>query len=409
MKILLLSTFGNFGGASVCALRLFEALKKHQVQVDLRVIRAPDDDIAKSIFPVNPLNKLRIFFLFAYERFRVLLNVSHRKYLYKFSIGFTGVDLVNNPHVIDADIVHLHWINFSFVSIQDIHKISLLKPVVWTFHDMWAFTGGCHYALNCKNYETSCDICFYLKGPSLSLSVQQFKIQHLRKNQFKALTTSRWLGSTAKESTVLKGWSVDVLPTPINIEVFKPLNKTGLRQKYDLNDHDFYVLFGAVDLRDERKGFELLLKAFRELKIRISNLHLLTFGKSNFANGDFNVTSFGSIASNAKLNEIYNLADVFVLPSLQDNLPNTVMESLSAGTPVVSFNSGGVIDMIDHKQNGYVCESWEPEELAIGIEYFVEESKRKEAGLLARKKIVSEFSEEVLVPKYLQLYENLLR
>ena len=406
MKILLLSTFGNYGGAAVCAIRLLKALKKHDVDAELRVLMAYDNQAAKPILYASFINRARIFLDFALDRLKVLFRISDRKYLYKFSTGQAGINLVNNRHVIQADIIHLHWVGFSFTSIRTIQLLSKLKPVIWTFHDMWAFTGGCHYSSDCINFKKVCDDCFYLKDSSLSKKIQEEKLRGWSRDQFKILTTSNWLAEEARSSRIFDKWEVNVLPTPIDTRVFYPLIKDELRIRYKLADSDYYVLFGAVDLKDERKGFKLLLEAFNILNNRIPNLHLITFGKGDAKIDRYKVTSFGSVSSHKKLNEIYNLSDIFVLPSIQDNLPNTVMEALSCGVPVVSFNSGGVVDMVEHKQNGYIVDTYNVEELVAGIMYFLSEEIRRRAGVEARKKIDEHFSEGRLIPEYISLYQS---
>ena len=405
MKVLLLSTFGNYGGAAVCAIRLFEALKKHDIDVDLRVLMVSDDQVAKPILYASFINRARIFLDFALDRLKVLFRINDRKFLYKFSTGQAGINLVRNRHVLQSDIIHLHWVGFSFTSIRTIQLLSKLKPVIWTFHDMWAFTGGCHYSSDCVNFKKVCDDCFYLKDSSLSEKIQEEKLHGWSRDQFKILTTSNWLAEEARSSRIFNKWEVNVLPTPIDTKVFYPLIKDELRIRYKLSVSDYYVLFGAVDLEDERKGFRLLLEAFNILNDRIPNLHLITFGKGEVKIDRCKVTSFGSVSSQKKLNDIYNLSDIFVLPSIQDNLPNTVMEALSCGVPVVSFNSGGVVDMVEHRKNGYIIDKFDPEGLVTGMEYFLSEEIRKAAGLKARKKIVTHFSEEKLIPEYISLYQ----
>lgn len=405
MKVLILSTFGHYGGAAVCAKRHYLALKKHGLDVDLRVVQFYDDSQIRSIFKDTFLNRLKIKLSFIMERLQVLFNVSHKKYLYKFSVG-SGLKLSTHPLVEQADIIHLHWINFGFVSIREIARLSEKKKVFWTQHDMWSFTGGCHYALHCEKYQNTCDDCFYLKNNKFSKDIQAQKLQSWSQNSFNLLTTSNWLAQCAGNSTVFHNWNINVLPTPIDTNIYKPLDNGDLKEEYDLDPNDFYILFGAVDLKDERKGFSYLLAALSSLKESIPNMHLLTFGKQPDHIFDGKATSMGQISSEEKLNEIYNLADVFVLPSIQDNLPNTVMEAMSCGLPVVAFDCGGVSDMVSHHENGFLAPNKDSNALAEGIIHFQDEKKRVNAGKRARQKIESFFSDAVLVPKYIELYNR---
>ncbi|MEQ8556266.1 MAG: glycosyltransferase [Cyclobacteriaceae bacterium] len=409
MKVLILSTFGHYGGAATCSKRLYLALKKQGVDVDLRVVQFYDGYQIKSILKDSFFNKLKVKVQFIRERLQVLFRVSDQRYLYKFSPGLPGLKLSDHPIVLNADIIHLHWVNFGFVSIPEIAALAKMKTVIWTQHDMWSFTGGCHYALHCENYQSTCEDCFYLKNSSFSKAIQANKINIWSKNSFKLLTTSHWLGECAAKSKIFNDWDVDILPTPIDTTVFKPMDKPETKQKYDLGPDEFYVLFGAVDLNDERKGFRYLVEALNMLKERIPNMHLITFGKQAGDVFDGKVTELGHIDSEEKLNEIYNLADVFVLPSIQDNLPNTVMEALSCAVPVVAFDCGGVSDMITHQVNGFLAPNKNSKALAEGIGYFKDEEKRATASVKAREKVVSTFSEEVVVPKYLVLYNQTIK
>ncbi len=409
MKILILSTFGHYGGAATCSKRLYLALKKHGVDVDLRVVQFYDGHQIKSILSHSFFSKLRIKLQFILERFLVLFKVSDKQYLYKFSPGSNGIKLSDHPLVVNADIIHLHWISFGFVSIKEVATLAKKKKVIWTQHDMWSFTGGCHYALHCENYQSTCDDCFYLKDSRYSKAIQTKKINSWDRNIFKLLTTSHWLGECASKSKVFNGWDVSILPTPIDTTVFRPIDKLKIKKKHTLDPDEYYVLFGAVDLQDERKGFKYLVEALHMLKEKIPNMHLITFGKQTREVFDGKVTAMGQIDSEEEMIEIYNLADVFVLPSIQDNLPNTVMEAMSCGVPVVAFDCGGVSDMVSHQENGFLAPNKDAKVLAEGISYFDNKKKRISAGAKAREKVLSAFSEDVLIPKYLELYNQTIK
>lgn len=409
MKILILSTFGNYGGAAVCSKRLKGALEKHGVEVKLGVLHAYDDSTSIFILNSNLFQKLRKWVFFILERLEILLSISRYKHLYKFSSGSMGTDILNNPHVIEADLIHLHWVHFGFLSIEQIAQLANKKPILWTLHDMWAFTGGCHYAMGCTLYKKECTNCFYLKNSKLSQRIQSQKIQQWSNASFRVVATSKWLADSASESTVFENQTVKVLSTPIDTSVFSPLDKKKLRSKYQLTLDQYFVLVGAVDLSDERKGFEYLKESLQYLSETISNLHLLTFGKMNqeLVKG-IESTSFGQISDLESLNEIYNLADVFVLSSVQDNLPNTVMEAMSCGVPVASFDCGGVGDMVKHLKTGYLSKNGDSKDLANGIRFVLEELNPQQASISSRSTILEQYSEEVIVKQHLQVYNELI-
>ncbi|WP_421877811.1 glycosyltransferase [Marinoscillum sp.] len=410
MKVLLLSTFGNYGGAAVCSKRLYQALRKQGVDVELGVLHAFDGIESRFLFNSQPIGFLKKWFYFILERLTVLFSIRMNKNLYRFSTGVTGPNLLNNPMIQKADVIHLHWISFGFLTIQQIKELSRIKPVIWTMHDMWAFTGGCHYALGCTMYKQHCDSCFYLKRPELAKQVHAKKMEAWSGDvAFKLVGTSSWIANCASDSTIFHHYEVDTLSTPIDTELFCPLNKTDLRKKFQLPANKHYLLIGAVDFGDDRKGFKFLKLALEELIERFPNLHLLTFGKINqeFLQS-IECTSFGQVSDLRYLNEIYNLADLFVLSSVQDNLPNTVMEAQSCGLPVVAFKSGGVVDMITHKVTGYIAENGNAKDLAEGIAYLLQQDNLRTYANNARQKILDTYSEDIIVEQHLSAYRKLL-
>ena len=411
MKVVVLSTFGEYGGAAVCAKRLAIALNKHHVSAKLFTIHKYNGSTSFPLLNRSIWNWIYKWWKFIIERLFIFSQVKSKGYLYKFSSANIGLDILNNPVIQEADIIHLHWINFGFLSIKQIAELSKVKPVIWTMHDMWAFTGGCHYSMTCQEFQQECKGCFYLGDSKLSNQVWSSKMAYWSNEVlFKLAGTSNWLTNEAKKSAVFANYDVAVLPTPIDTSLFVPLEQIDSFKGLSKKDGEYYVLFGAVDLKDERKGFKYLLSALEILKSYNLNIHLITFGHmegDNMLSG-IKSTAFGSISDLKELNCLYNFADVFVLPSIQDNLPNTVMESMSTGTPVVAFNCGGVVDMIDHKQNGYIAELKNSNDLAEGIAQFQESELNLSASRLARTKVLEKFSEKVVVQKHMQIYNEVI-
>ncbi len=410
MKVLILSTFGNYGGASVCSRRLAEAMSKHNVDVKLACIHKHSNSIAQSVFDKPRLASLYAWILFCLERLIVLFSIVKQKYLYKFSSSAYGINILNSTLVKEADIIHLHWVNFGFLSIESIAKLAKQKPVIWTLHDMWAFTGGCHYALECSNYKALCSNCFYLRNDKIAESIQAKKVTYWKEININIAATSRWLAQCAKQSTIFNNREIDVLSTPIDTDLFRPKsNRDALLLTYGLERDKYYILIGAVDLTDERKGMLYLFDAITEAKHHTLDIHILTFGQlPKNALQQHAHTSFGSISDQEMLVDIYNLADVFILTSVQDNLPNTVMEALSCGVPVVAFDCGGVNDMVEHKVNGYLAENRNVNDLASGLHYFHDNKVRSKAGQNAREKVLNTYSEDALVRQHVETYEQII-
>lgn len=406
MKILFLNTFGGTGGAPVAAKRLKTALEQAGHEVRMGVIFSPDQDTFRMTGNAA-ISHWLAWFWFILERLNVWRMITSSKYLYRFSTGNRGTHFKNHPAVQAADVIHLHWVNFSMLGIRQIAELSRLKPVIWTLHDMWAFTGGCHYSLECQLYTSDCSECFYLKkGSKRALQILKEKESNWNELSISIVTCSKWLARCASQSSLFRNREVVAIGNAIDPGVFLPLDTNRIRKSNQLDQSAFYVLSGAMDFSDERKGMNHLMEAIRLVSEKVKNLHLLTFGKvENFIPG-VQFTAFGRITDTRRLVEIYNMADVFVLPSIQDNLPNTVMESMACGIPVVAFDCGGVADMIEHQVNGYLAQNKNVQDLAAGILTFLDKSTREKAAEHAREKICNEFSGAIIAEKYSSLYEQ---
>ena len=281
---------------------------------------------------------------------------------------------------------------------------------------MWLFTGGCHYDENCGRYSVGCGQCPILgskKINDLSFSVLNRKKKYWANNNLTVVASSHWLYDCAKSSELLKNARVEEIPIGINLEDFTPTNKEFAREKLLLPQNKKLVLFGAVNaVKDKRKGFKYLIDALKILGDKKDEIELVVFG-SNFSkdvdNCDLKVNYLGHINDDKKISQIYSAADVFVAPSIQDNMPTTVMESLACGTPAVAFDVGGMSSMIEHKKNGYLSKPLDVNDLANGIKWVI--SNDADYGLLSRnsrEKIEKEFNIQNITKKYIDLYRDIL-
>ena len=351
----------------------------------------------------------RLPFIFFQER--------DRSVRFAFSEANLGTDISQNPLVLNADILHLHWTNRGFLSIQNLRKIlDLGKPTLWTLHDMWTFTGGCHYTGGCENFQDQCGNCPILRKPSPNdLSRKGWRRKEQLYKSIKNLnfvTCSNWLAETAKKSALIADFPVICIPNPINTSLYKSAAKASSRKKWKINPDSNILLFGAANINDQRKGLKYLLKALDHYKNNFEeDLELVMFGKNtSFDTNEipFKVYSLPLISSQDDLIELYSLADIFIHPSLDDNLPNMVMESLSCSTPVVAFKTGGLSDLVDHKLNGYLAEYKSAADFSTGINWIL---NHPDIGFLknnARQKVESNFSNEIIAKKYLELYRSIL-
>ena len=396
VKIVIINTSERTGGAAVAAGRLGKALEQAGIQVD------------KLVRKDTWLNRFRFY----WERLIIFLcNHLNRKNLFAVSIANTGTDLLGHPLVEEADIIHLHWINQGFLSLRDIERlVKLNKPIVWTMHDMWPCTGICHHARDCEKFQMGCESCFFLKskGKDLSTSVFDKKLSLYKEANITFVGCSRWLSGRAKKSYLLRDKTVLSIPNPIDTEVYHPMDQDMTRELLGLPSGKRLLLFGALNVTDKRKGIDYLIEALR--KIEKQDVELVVFGQvKDDIRGLFPVPihSMGYLSDESKIVALYNAVDMFITSSLEENLPNTIMESMACGTPCVGFEIGGIPEMIDHKINGYIASYKDASDLANGIQWVLEQDQLALSDACV-KKVQENYTEEVIVMKYLSLYQNIL-
>jgi glycosyltransferase involved in cell wall biosynthesis len=317
---------------------------------------------------------------------------------------------------INPNIINLHWVSSGYLQIETIAKFN--KPIVWTLHDMWAFTGGCHYNQDCDRYTVSCGSCPQLgssKDWDLSRWVWQRKAKAWKNLNLTIVALSSWLHKCASSSSLFKDLPIELIPNSLDTEIYRPINKQVARELLRLPQDKQLVLFGAIkSTSDKRKGFHLLQPALQELSQSAwqGRLELVIFGASQPENQPdlgFKCHYLGTLNDDLSLALAYSAADVFVLPSIQDNLPNTIMEAISCGTPSVAFNIGGMPDMIEHEKNGYLAQPYKIEDLAQGIAWVLEnEERHQKLSYRAREKVEQEFTLEIQANRYLSLFNKIL-
>jgi len=412
MKILIVNASDIEGGAARAAYRLHRALIEAEVDSQMLVqdkksddytVIGPETKVQKAIAKLRPtLDNLPV------KRYK-----NRTKTLFSPAwLPFSGtVDKINQ---INPDIVHLHWICGGMMRIEDIARIK--APIVWSLHDMWAFTGGCHYNEDCEGYKKSCGNCKVLgsnKQNDLSSKIFNRKQKvFISKRDLTIIGLSSWLNECSRNSILLKDKLHINLPNPINTNIFKPFDKERSRELWNLPKDKKLVLFGAIGATsDPRKGFNQLTEALQKLNKNL-NIELVVFGSSQPQNAPefgFKTHYLGQLNDDISLVTLYNAVDVMVVPSLQENLSNTIMESLACGVPVVAFDVGGNSDMIEHQLNGYLAKPFESEDLADGIKWVLNAPNYKELCKNAREKVVREFDSKLVAEKYIKLYRELVR
>ena len=417
MKVLILNTSSNIGGAAVAAHRLKNALLKIGVEAKMLVRDGKERD-SVSLMTHSWWGRKINLFRFYWERLVIFLcNHFNRKELFRVSIANTGSDISLRKDISEADIIHLHWINQGFLSLSDIEKlVKMGKKIVWTMHDMWACTGICHHARNCSAYTSECRNCFYLnggnsRGKDLSTTIFYQKKRIYSNANMTFVCCSQWLKGKAQKSLLLQGKPIIAIPNPIDMSKFYPQDKKSSREYFRLPPNKELLLFGALNVTDERKGVSYLLKALNALKSS-RNIGLVIFGNIKSQIEELvpvPIFAVGYLSDEKEIACLYNAVDAFVSSSLDENLPNTLMESLACGTPCVGFRTGGIPEMIEHKKNGYVAEYGSAEDLARGIQWVLDYPDKEALSRACVEKVEKEYAEEVVARKYLECYQYLCR
>lgn len=308
----------------------------------------------------------------------------------------------------EFDIINLHWIA-GFIDIKTMPIFFSGKKIFWTLHDMNPFTGGCHYAQDCTRYENTCHDCPQL-GPGSKDIVNHawnIKKENYRHLDLTVITPSKWLGNCSRNSALLGRFSQYVVPNGLDLEDYQPIDRLQARQTLGLPNDAKIVLFGASAIGDYRKGFDLFLEAITRLPsiLKEVKIVLIAFGHSvhlDKINIPYKFIHLGHLNSTKQLRAAYSAADVFVISTREDNLPNTVLESLACGTPIVGFDLGGLPDLIEHQKTGYLAPFPDIDEMAKGIKWVL--SHYGELRSYCRQKAINEFSLDLQARRYRDLY-----
>lgn len=417
MKILHVNTYDGNGGAGRACLRLNQALNDAGVESKILVSYKFGSDPQILSLSNSPLTKMRAVYRIFAERYWSKWVTKSLKT--PFSLQWFGRSILKNRHVQEADIIHIHWINHGFLTPKFIAELNELdKPVVWTFHDSNAFTGGCHVRYGCEYYHRECGNCPLLKisGPDdLSHRIWLRKEKAYTQLNFSVIAPSKWMADSVKFSSLLGTRKITIIPNTLETDIFKPYVKADAKKILKIKPEKFVMMSGFMPSKnDKHKGTEYLEAALNILSKRTGidskNIEIVVFGnkpdqqeKSVFP---FKTTWLGTINKDEHLAKCYSAADVFILPSLEDNLPNTVLESLACATPVVAFRTGGIPDMIKHMENGYLAAYQSVEDIADGLEWLYNHDDASTIQKAARQTVLSKFSETIIASQHIDLYND---
>jgi len=413
MRILQVSTIAQLAGAGIAAYRLQQGLRCLGADAWMLVNRQRSAD-PYVVTPAAKTDKLLARLAPLLDRLPGQLSGLDMD---RVSASWVPDRLVHRVSAVAPDILNLHWVNDGFMRIETLPR--LRQPVVWTLHDMWAFSGGEHYVGDSRRYI---DGYTAANRPPRESGVDVHRWIWRRKRKAWAgledrvviAAPSRWMADCARQSALFRDFRVEVLPNGIDHERFHPVEHAVARRILGLPEDRKLILFGAGSATsDRRKGFHLLVEALQKLEARVNPAayELVVFGASAGDNPCTMKTHYlGRLEDEISMALVYAAADVFVAPSLEDNLPNTVLESLACGTPVVAFDTGGIPDMVEHEVNGYLAACFDVDDLANGLVRVLEDNERwRQLADAGRRKVVRQFTLQASARNYLGLYEELLK
>jgi len=417
MRVLIVNTSERTGGAAVAANRLMKALNASGVKAKMLVREKISDDL--TVVPVKKSWRTRWNFL--WERWCIFCHLHfRRRHLFEIDMANAGTEITRLPEFREADIIHLHWINQGMLSLSGIRRIlDSGKPVVWTMHDAWPATAICHYARGCKNFKRACQRCPLLPSggskKDLSAKIWQRKQRMLEGHNVSFVACSRWLMGQAKESALLRGQNIVNIPNPIDTHIYHQKDQRKAREALDLPTNGKIILFISQRVTDERKGMKYFIEAMHTLvknhpdEAKEISIALLG-GHTEEISAEFDVPVYqlGYMNDDQNIVDAYNASDVFVLPSLEDNLPNTIMEAMACGVPCVGFKVGGIPEEIDHLKNGYVANYRDSANLAQGIYWAIFETDREVVVHECLTKVNHSYSQSSVALRYIEVYNEVI-
>ena len=416
MKVLIVNTSHAAGGAAVAARRLMDALRQNGAEASMLV---RDDGF---------LGRWH----FLWERLVLFVRLGFRReHLFDIDAGISGMDITCRREFREADVIHLHWVNQGMLSLRGLRKIIRSgKPVVWTMHDAWASTAICHLTLGCRQFISQCRQCHYLAhtpNPSPRRGgeggspfnnrwlnrIWRRKQRLLRDSGITFVACSRWLENESKASAMLRGQHIVSIPNPIDTRVFRPGSREDSRREEGLPQDRRLVLFVCQRITNAYKGMDYLIEACRqldtahpEMKYEVSVVLLGSHADEVASLLPFPAIAPGYVSDEQRMARLYRAADVFVLPSLSENLPNTIMEAMACGVPCLGFRVGGIPEEIDHLRTGYVARYRDAADLARGLHWLLYEADRESMVRDCVRKVEQCYSQAAVAVKYTEVYQQ---
>lgn len=419
MKVLLVNTYDRGGAANSCKRLHYGLLTKN---IDSKILlRHKENHWSETFIYMQPhyqpslsvriINKIKRLlkkpFSFKTEREQKFL-ADRTSGLEMFSFPKSRIDITTADLYHEADIINLHWVA-NFLDFQSFFQKSK-KPVVWTLHDMNPLSGGDHY----EEKFLGIDEAGFPKRREISAEEGRFSAENLmikkkvlaRVNNLTIVAPSKWLAAEAAKSEVFKGKKVLHIPYGLDSKIFYPKDRNKSRELFNIPEEKKVILFVADSLVKNRKGLVFLKKAFELLKGE--NFLLCAVGSMpGDAETGKNILELGIIEGEEHMCAAYSAADVFVIPSLMDNLPNTALESIMCGTPVIGFPVGGIPEIVSNGENGLVTKEISVNSLhQTLVEFFnsIESFSREKI----REDAVKKFDSKIQADRYISLFQEIL-
>lgn len=405
MKVLHINQSDIVGGAGIAGYRLHQGLLHQGIDSKLLVgIVKTDDQCVESVNVPSRIDKLLY-------RLTWRLGLNYVNLLSTF-------DISQHKFYQDADVLNFHNLHSDYFNYLAISKLTASKPAIFTLHDMWSFTGHCSYSYDCERWKTGCGKCPYPETyPSINMdnTSLEWNLKNwvYSKSNLTLVTLSRWLTKQAQAS-MLNRFPIHHIPNGIDTNAYQPLERQLCKTVLDIPQNKKVFLFAADSLTEKRKGGDLLFKALQQLpqSLKAETL-LLTFGNGGEAMQSelgMPILSLGYIGGDRLKSVAFSAADLFIFPTRADNLPLTLQESMACGTPMVSFNIGGVPDLVRPGVTGYLAQPEDADDLAVGILKLMEDDRLRETmSQQCRAIALKEYSLELQALRYIQLYQNALK
>lgn len=414
MRVLSVNQSDIDGGAARAAHRLASKLTSMGVDLKMQVMRK----LGKDEWVLGPRNFIQAIVSRLLPRLDLITKRIvgvHRHNSWSLNI-FPNL-LLNKDFSNSFDVIHLNWVGKNMLPLSQIRGFK--KPIVWTLHDSWAFTGGCHVPSGCRRFEESCGQCPQLsRGGKADISHKIWLKKSLAypNAKFHFVAPSRWIADEARASSLLKRFPISVIPNGLDTSIFAPQGKADSRDVLGLPSDKRIILFGAMYAdTDKNKGMDLLIEALNVLNEQDADFAkqnmLVIFGTDNQAlSGKFPlpIICLGMINNENMLARIYSSADLTVVPSRSESFGQVASESLSCGTPVVAFNTTGLKDIVDHQKTGYLANCFQSDDLAKGISLLEFDSDIvRRMSENARQRAVERFDIGVTAKMHLDLFRCL--